>query len=112
MGYDTPAKAPDKPRGKPWQAYLDEFWQDNPGYAAKSVSGMKTTFSYLERVLKRKPLGSLVKRDLVDVADFLRWAIGKDYLKRMMVLNWSALASQPWRKRTLRTDGAPLPMPN
>lgn len=109
MGYDTPAKAPDKPRGKPWQVYLDEFWQDNPGYAAKSVSGMKTTFSYLERVWKRKPLGSLVKRDLVDVADFLRdfvserhqrplsyktiqhqlgevrsflrWAIGKDYLK-------------------------------
>ncbi|CDG33935.1 hypothetical protein SACS_1197 [Parasaccharibacter apium] len=95
--------------GKAWQTFLDEFWKDNPGYSVKSISGMKTTFSYLERVWKRKALSHIVKRDLVEFSDFLRdftssrgnkplshktiqrqlgevrnflrWAVGKDYLK-------------------------------
>ncbi|MCX5615718.1 hypothetical protein NQF87_01815 [Bombella sp. TMW 2.2559] len=71
-GYDFDDFPPTSSHEKPWQDYLEEFWKDNPGYAAKSITGMKTTFSYLERVWKKKPLNRINKGDLVDVANFLR----------------------------------------
>lgn len=94
--------------GKPWQDYQEEFWLDNPHYSLGTVRGIKTSFVYLERVWKQKALADVTKRDLVQFADFLRdtvgdrgkplhiktiqrhldeirgflkWAVGKDYLK-------------------------------